>query len=203
MEDQRYSDEFLENPLIESGEYKFFKIEFDEQGNISNDTLDRSIDRFQLDNISIIKNLDVEIEKCNLSLADIKYLYQIVKSTVKPLEDLNAIIEYISESRSYANIKNKLALVSHNIDFDEPDFINEIEGSFDSLQDLINAFVRFTNLIEERDLGEYDDYYDDSCNYEESESEYAGSYAHDVEGLSDDFIDDVLDGDPDNYWNID
>lgn len=38
---------------------------------------------------------------------------------------------------------------------------------------------------------------------EPRESEYAGSYAHDQEGLDDDFINDVLEGDPDNYWNID
>lgn len=44
----------------------------------------------------------------------------------------------------------------------------------------------------------HDDYYE-----RESYGEYAGSYAQDVEGLSDDFINDVLDGDPDAYWNID
>ena len=32
---------------------------------------------------------------------------------------------------------------------------------------------------------------------------YSGTYAQDVEGLSDDFINDVLDGNPDAYWNID
>ena len=32
---------------------------------------------------------------------------------------------------------------------------------------------------------------------------YAGTYAQDVAGLSDDFISDVLDGEPDAYWNID
>ena len=31
----------------------------------------------------------------------------------------------------------------------------------------------------------------------------AGSYAQDVEGWSDDDIDEVFDGDPDAYWNID
>ena len=45
---------------------------------------------------------------------------------------------------------------------------------------------------------DYDDDYDrqtyDNCN---------GSYAQDVEGWSDQDIDDVLDGDPDAYWNID
>ena len=32
---------------------------------------------------------------------------------------------------------------------------------------------------------------------------YNGYYAQDVEGWSDQDIDDVLDGDPDAYWNID
>lgn len=35
-----------------------------------------------------------------------------------------------------------------------------------------------------------------------SYGKYSGSYAQDVEGLSDDFIDDVLDGFADAYWNI-
>lgn len=42
-------------------------------------------------------------------------------------------------------------------------------------------------------------YYD----YDEYEDEYAGTYAHDVEGYSDDDIDTIFDGDPDAYWNID
>ena len=37
----------------------------------------------------------------------------------------------------------------------------------------------------------------------ESYGYYAGSYAQDIEVLSDDFIDNVLDGRPDAYWNID
>ena len=43
----------------------------------------------------------------------------------------------------------------------------------------------------------YDDY------DEPSYGRYAGSYAQDVEGWSDDDIDAVFDGDPDAYWNID
>lgn len=42
------------------------------------------------------------------------------------------------------------------------------------------------------------DYYENQ-HYEE----YAGSYAQEVEGWSDEMIDDALDGDPDAYWNID
>jgi hypothetical protein len=37
----------------------------------------------------------------------------------------------------------------------------------------------------------------------QNERRYAGTWAQEVEGLSDDYIDDVLDGDPDAYWNID
>ena len=33
--------------------------------------------------------------------------------------------------------------------------------------------------------------------------EYTGSYAHDVMGFSDEDIDEIFEGDPDNYWNID
>ena len=48
-----------------------------------------------------------------------------------------------------------------------------------------------------------DDYYYEEDFYPEHYGEYAGTYAQDVEGLSDEFIDDVLGGDPDAYWNID
>ncbi|MDI9357975.1 MAG: hypothetical protein QM528_03395, partial [Phycisphaerales bacterium] len=37
----------------------------------------------------------------------------------------------------------------------------------------------------------------------ESYGKYHGSYAQDVARKSDDFIDDVLGGDPSAYWNID
>ncbi len=34
-------------------------------------------------------------------------------------------------------------------------------------------------------------------------SEYAGSYAQDIMGYSDDVINDAFEGDPDAYWNMD
>lgn len=46
-----------------------------------------------------------------------------------------------------------------------------------------------------------------SYNYEDGYGthygEYAGSYAQDVMGYSDDEINDAFDGNPDAYWNID
>lgn len=46
-----------------------------------------------------------------------------------------------------------------------------------------------------------DDYYDEED--ERTYENYNGSYAQDVEGWSYQDIDDVFDGDPDAYWNID
>ncbi len=67
---------------------------------------------------------------------------------------------------------------------------------------------RFPLVNESPDYNTFDhDDYDDYDNYDdydrESNGQYAGSYAQDEMGLSDDFIDDVLGGEPSNYWNID
>lgn len=51
---------------------------------------------------------------------------------------------------------------------------------------------------EDYGYGGYDDY-DDDCHY----GAYAGTYAQDVAGYSDEAIDAAFDGDPDAYWNID
>lgn len=48
-----------------------------------------------------------------------------------------------------------------------------------------------------------DDNYYDFNDYGSDYGEYAGSYAQDVEGYSDDDINDAFDGDPEAYWNID
>ena len=39
--------------------------------------------------------------------------------------------------------------------------------------------------------------------YDEYEDRYAGTYAPDEAGFSDDDIDTIFDGDPEAYWNID
>ena len=48
-----------------------------------------------------------------------------------------------------------------------------------------------------------DDEYEDYDEYGSHYGEFAGSYAQDVMGYSDDVINDAFEGDPDNYWNID
>jgi broad specificity phosphatase PhoE len=76
----------------------------------------------------------------------------------------------------------------------KPDFTITEEGK----QKLADKYSTWENEQQQDDNDDYDDY-----DRRESYGQYAGSYAQDVEGLSDDFINDVLDGDPDAYWNID
>lgn len=82
----------------------------------------------------------------------------------------------------------------------------EIEVSnvdFDSLHNsMYNAiFKEFNHICNVDD--DYDDYDDYDDGYGTHYGEYAGSYAQDVMGYSDDVINDAFDGDPDAYWNID
>ena len=63
-----------------------------------------------------------------------------------------------------------------------------------SLQDIVKDGTR---KIHGNDLGYHEG------NYDYEESEYEGTYAHDVAGYDDDTISDAFDGDPEAYWNID
>lgn len=70
--------------------------------------------------------------------------------------------------------------------------------------------LRF-NLFDLKFVEEVEDdegYYEEEPNYPEYEEErhfgrYAGSYAQDDMGYSDEEIDSIFDGDPSAYWNID
>ena len=58
----------------------------------------------------------------------------------------------------------------------------------------------------DEDEDEEEDYGNRGYSYEDEPhtyEKYAGTYAQDVAGLSDEVIDEVFDGDPDLYWNID
>ena len=76
----------------------------------------------------------------------------------------------------------------------------EISPSFEAMRN--QRIAEFENL-EAEDYEEFDNrsFYDDceSPTY----GRYAGSYAQDEMGYSDDDIDTIFDGDPDAYWNID
>jgi len=70
-----------------------------------------------------------------------------------------------------------------------------------------NGIVFIEDIPDSEYYASRDDYHEDDDDWYDNNSErygqYEGTWAQDVEGLSDDFINDVLDGDPDAYWNID
>ncbi len=66
-----------------------------------------------------------------------------------------------------------------------------------SLTDL--SFIDNKKHISKNNFREHDNDDDYGTHY----GEFAGSYAQDVMGYSDDVINDAFEGDPDNYWNID
>lgn len=77
-----------------------------------------------------------------------------------------------------------------------------------SIEDL--SFIE--TILEENEYFQCDNYeivdeiiddYDNVYFSDETYGQYRGTYAQDVEGLSDDFINDVLEGEPLAYWNID
>ena len=78
------------------------------------------------------------------------------------------------------------------------------EDTIDNLTKINSNFIvdaQTQSILEEKSKKVYRKDYD---NYEKpSYGKYRGSYAQDYEGLSDDFIDNVLDGFEDAYWNID
>lgn len=64
-----------------------------------------------------------------------------------------------------------------------------------------HRFVYFENdSYEDEDCFEENNYYEREC---DSYGRYAGSYAQDEMGYTDDEIDIIFDGDPSAYWNID
>ena len=77
--------------------------------------------------------------------------------------------------------------------FTAPDNSNWCEKSVRSRHLPLQPDTKFNPLNSDA-MGYYD---------EETYDEYNGTYVQDVEGWSDQMIDDALDGEPDAYWNID
>ncbi len=63
-----------------------------------------------------------------------------------------------------------------------------------------DRFSSYYPVNRESSYGGFDTSWDD---YGQSYEKYRGTYAQDVEGCDDDFIDDVLGGEPEAYWNLD
>lgn len=77
-------------------------------------------------------------------------------------------------------------------------FGTNFSNNVDKLEETDNFFFEDEISNEEYDSYDFEDEYE-----ERTYNKYRGSYAQDVEGWSDQDIDEVFDGDPDAYWNID
>ena len=120
----------------------------------------------------------------------------------------------VVETKKYINMTHYEDFVDDSNMFEE-DFVDDCNlfGEEDFVDDcnlFEEDFVDDSNLFEEEDFVDdcnlFEEDFVDDCNMFEEERTYEcynGSYAQDVEGWSDQDIDDVFDGDPDAYWNID
>ena len=96
---------------------------------------------------------------------------------------------------------------NHIQDIELPQYRKETIISSANMSDSNKALQAINNIDDEfeeplnlsNENASYDYYEDEDYSY----GEYAGSYAQDVMGYSDDIINDAFDGDPDAYWNID
>ena len=87
-------------------------------------------------------------------------------------------------------------------------WINQNKLKKGDLLEMAQGSGQLTFSIEKKEQEKEDNRYNEPdgwYNYNERDTygQYRGSYAQDVEGLSDNFINDVLGGEPDAYWNID
>ena len=114
------------------------------------------------------------------------------------------VVEYNPEYLSWVveNVSGSICVFSDSV-IEElrlifPHF--EISPSFEAMRN--QRIAEFENL-EDEDYEEFDNrsFYDDYAS--PTYGRYAGSYAQDEMGYSDDDIDTIFDGDPDAYWNID
>ena len=97
-----------------------------------------------------------------------------------PIGDFNSVLKALEGDKTISINRNSIKWYSEDIK-----------------NKLREQGVIFEDLTPHRKRRFYEDY------ESETYDQYNGSYAQDVEYLSDQFINDVLEGDPDLYWNID
>jgi serine/threonine protein kinase len=152
------------------------------------------------DNFYIYQNLLIDRKRAMV----LQYLKSDIKSVTIPDSVTNI------GDRAFYGCKSLESIVI-------PDSVTSIgDGAFDQCHSLRSIIIpkgtrpKFEKLLplslytillyddydDHDDLGD-DDYDEPTC------EKYNGSYAQDVEGWSDQDIDDAFDGDPDAYWNID
>lgn len=104
------------------------------------------------------------------------------------------LMTYIIKDSSDEGLEEYFGGEIYRFQFNEDNQI-EMHDEWQEIQE--QSRLEYERQLESDDDDEYhNDRYDEFGNYR-------GSYAQDVMGYSDDYIDDVFDGDPDAYWNID
>lgn len=109
------------------------------------------------------------------------------KSLKDVIEIQPSYIEWCCQNLNHFFIGNDIIAEIQSI---KPDFFLT-KSSKDALEAKYNTWLK--------DQDEDDDYEERESTYEK----YSGTYAQDIEGWSDQDIDDAFDGEPDAYWNID
>jgi hypothetical protein len=122
------------------------------------------------------------------------------------LEDVAKAIRYYfaSERMRIINevMENPKKYISTSIK-DKEFIMGTLDIHREKLENELKCLDSFFN--ENADFGGFEqkDQGSDEFNGTRSHRKYEGTYAQNIERLSDDFIDDVLGGEPDAYWNID
>ena len=187
-----------------------------------------SSDFRQLIILTKANNKDSEISEESLLInSDVKYLNWAIKTVdffaVQPvilsqefeiktlsrfkINRLNSLIfeyEPIIETSNYRFSDDTLSINQKKFEklkgvaFDSENKINVTDISKNNeAKNLNRIFIEESSI----DFNSNDEHFND---YErETYDDYRGSYAQDYGNYSDQFIDDVFDGDPDMYWNID
>ena len=135
--------------------------------------------------IDLINKESIEVKYDDVSKLNDDYLLVLKK---KPQTDVERF-SYGYRSQKPINyygvidLKGKVVIdaIFSEISINNPNPEKEEDEEIDSFNELDNS------------------YYEDTPSY----GRYAGTYAQDEAGLSDDAIDEALEGDPDAYWNID
>ena len=96
------------------------------------------------------------------------------------------------------NLNQKKFDKLNDVNFDSENKINVTDISKNNeVKNLNRIFIEETFFESNSNDETFNDY------ERETYDDYRGSYAQDYGNYSDQFIDDVFDGDPDMYWNID
>lgn len=125
-----------------------------------------------------------------------EYEIQDKKAIKVNAKDNNFISQFKIKTKIHSmHMVNYEGTNARTLSFEEKEFNYELNPHF------FPTFYKSKKFYKSRE-----DYREDRIFCDENRKvyeKYSGTYAQDIEGLDDDFIDDVLGGEPEAYWNID